>query len=278
MHVYVDVCGNLHRVLLEDTAAQVPRAEALCQRSGGTDLFEVQSITTLVADATGGHSLRIRQGPAYAEWLRPVLDESGEVKHVREPLPAGLIVSAGAAGVKANDIGTNTCGDATSCTFESTRIAAAVGAAVWLNRFIGLEVGYMQPQDVKITGSNTNLAFTSVFQSRIARAVGEVGVQGGPARFYGMAGVDYAITQLSTTQTVAASAIGQGGTQTFALKTRGLGLLIGGGTEFWFGRRLALFAEAGRAAIKGSAVDNGQGSVNDALLFATLGARLHIGL
>jgi len=278
MRVYVEECGNLRRVILGDSVSQPPPTDSLCQRFTVPELFEVRSITTLVVDGTGSHTVLVRQGPAFKEWLHPVLTESGAVKSVREPLPTGFMLSGGVAGVKFSDVVSNACGDATSCSGSGWRIAPAAAATLWFNQLIAAEVAYMQPQDVTTSGTGTNLTFTNVFQSRIASAVGKIGVQAGFARLYAMAGGDYAITSSTTTQTVVASTIGQGGTQTFGLETRGLGLVWGGGMEAWLSRRLAIIAEGGRATLKGSAVNNGQGSLDDALVFATVGARFRIGL
>ena len=276
MRVYIDDCGNLRRVILEESIVQPPPTDGLCQRIAVPDLFEVRSVTTFVVDATGSHSVLVRQGPAYDEWLHPVIDESGAVKAVREALPTGLMLSGGAAGVRFSDVMSNACGDAPSCSGQEGGIAAAAAATLWINSLIAAEVGYMQPRDLTASGTGTNLTFTNVFQSRIATATGKVGVQAAFARLYAMAGIDYAITSSTTTQTVVESATGKGGTQTFGLETRGAGLLFGGGMEAWFNRRLALFAEGGHAALKGSAVNNGQGSLDDSILYATVGARFRI--
>jgi len=276
MRVYVDDCGNLRRVILEESVVQPPPTDGLCQRIAVPELFEVRSVTTFVLDAAGGRSVLVRQGPAFNEWLHPSLDESGALKSEREALPTGLMISGGAAGLRFSDVMSNACGDATSCTGEQGGIAPAAGATLWISQLIGAEVGYMQPRDLTATGTNTNLTFTNVFQSRVATATGLVGVQAGFTRLYAMAGVDYSIMSSTTTQTVTASAAGNGGTQTFGLETKGIGLLFGGGLEAWFNRRLALFAEGGHAALRGSPVDNGQGSLDDSLLYVAVGGRFRV--
>ena len=277
MHVYVEECGNLRRVILEDTASQPPPADSLCQRFPINGLFDVHSDTTFVVNATGTHAVLIRQGPAYREWLHPVLDESGNVKISRDALPTGLMIGAGATGAEFGNIVSNACGDATTCSGQSLKFAPSGAVTVWATNFLGLEVGYLQPADVSVSGTNTNLAFSTVFQSRIATGALKLGVQAGPVRLYANGGADYAVTLQTTTQSVAASTKGQGGTQTFPLKTKGVGIYFGGGLEAWMGRRLALYMEGGRAALKGSAASGSdQGNISDSIVYATLGLRFRV--
>jgi hypothetical protein len=277
-HVYVEECGNLRRVLLVDVGLQPPPTDGLCQRTAIPALFETRSITTFVVDATGSHTVLIRQGPAFDAWLHPVLDESGNVKTVREPLPRGLMISGAATGAKFSDVVSVACGDASPCSGTQVKIAPTAAVTYWVTRFLAAEGTFMKPLDVHTSGSGTNYTFDSVFRSRIATVAGKLGIHAGPTRIYATVGADYADTTASTTQTVTPSPSKQGGTETFALKTQGWGLLWGGGMEGWLSQRLAIYAEGGRAALKGNAVDNGDGALNDHLTFVTLGVRFRLGL
>ena len=277
MHVYVEECGNLRRVILEDAASQPPPPDSLCQRFPITGLFEVHSDTTFVVNATGTHAVLIRQGPAYREWLHPVLDENGNVKISRDALPTGLMIGAGATGARFGHVVSDACGDASTCSGQTVKFAPSGALTLWATNFLGLEVGYIQPGDVSVSGTNTNLTFSTVFQSRIATGALKLGVQAGPVRFFANGGADYSVTLHTTTQSVTASTKGQGGTQTFALKTKGVGIYFGGGLETWMGRRLALYMEGGRAALKGSgAADADPGKISDSIIYATLGLRFRV--
>lgn len=277
MRMFVEECGNLRRVMLGDQAFQPPAADTLCKRFPINGLFEVHPDTTFVVDSTGTHAVLIRQGPAYREWLHPVLDENGNVKISRDALPTGLMIGAGASLAKFGHVVSDACGDATTCNGQNVRFAPSATLTLWATNFLGLEVGYLQPADVNVSGVATNLTFSTLFQARVATGALKLGVQAGPVRFYGQGGVDYAVTLQQTTQTVLTSTKGQGGTQTFPLKTKGVGLYFGGGVETWTGSRLALYLEGGRAALKGSAASGtDNGSIKDSILYGTLGVRVRI--
>jgi hypothetical protein len=263
-------------VILGEEAFQPPATDTLCKRFPITGLFEVHPETTFVVDSTGTHAVLIRQGPAYREWLHPVLDENGNVMISREPLPTGLMIGAGATLARFGHVVSDACGDATTCSGSQVRFAPSAALTLWATNFLGLEIGYMQPADVNVSGNAANVAFTTVFQSRVATGALKLGVQAGPVRFFANGGVDYAVTLQQTTQTVAASTKGQGGTQTFPLKTKGVGLYFGGGIETWMSRRLAFYLEGGRAALRGSGSETDNGSVKDAIVYGTLGVRFRI--
>jgi hypothetical protein len=53
--------------------------------------------------------------------------------------------------------------------------------------------------------------------------------------------------------------------------------LFGGGLEGWVTRSVAIYGEAGRAALKGNARDGGEGSIDSGLTFFFFGARVRIG-
>src|SRR5262249_33327991 len=184
--------------------------------------------TAFVVNATGTHAVLMREGPPYREWLHPVLDENGNVKITKEPLPTGLMIGAGATGAKFGHVVSDACGDAPTCSGDTAKLAPSAALTLWATNFFGLEVGYMQPGDLGISGTNTSLTFSSVFQSRIAPGALKLGAQAGPVRLFANGGVDYAVTEQTTTQSVGASTKGQGGSQTFALKTKGIGLYFGG--------------------------------------------------
>lgn len=277
MHVYVEECGNLRRVILGEAASQPPPSDSLCQRFPVNGLFDVHNDTTFVVNATGTHAVLIRQGPAYREWLHPELDENGNLKITREQLPTGLMIGAGGSGTKFGSVVSDACGDATTCSGQTVKFAPSAALTVWATDFFGLEFGYIQPGDVSVSGTNTNLTFSTTFQSRVATGALKIGVQAGPLRFYANGGVDYAITQETTTQSVTPSTKGQGGTQTFELKTKGVGLYFGGGLEAWMSHRLGVYLEGGRAALKGSGPSGAdQGSISDAIVYATLGLRFRV--
>jgi hypothetical protein len=278
-HLYLESCGNLRRVLIVDVGATVPAPDSACRRTAVPDLFRTYAITTFVVDAApDNQSVLITQGPAFDEWLHPVVDEQGNLKSIKNALPRGLMVTAGATGLKYGNVFAVACGTAPTCSDQQMRLAPTVGATYWIFQFLAVEGTFTKPTDVQTTGSGTNYNFTSVFRARMVTVDGKIGYGFGPIRLYGIVGETHTNATASTTQITVASATGQGGTETFELKTAGWGLMYGGGIEGWFGDRLALYAEGGRASLNGAALNNGDGSLSDNMIYATLGVRFRLGL
>lgn len=279
VHVFADSCGNLRRVFLIEAGRQPADAEGACARQTVPDLFVLQPVTTLLVDLAGGSlAIWIRQGPVPPGWLGG--EGPGGEKRVWRPVPSGLVLSAGGGAARFSDAVSNACGDVTQCSGQQTRGAVAADVTYWFNRFIGVDAGYMRPALVHTSGSGDTFTFDNQLDARVLTVSGKAGGQVGPVRLYGIGGVAYISAVSTTTQTVTATAATPGtpaSTEVFAIKTGGWGYIAGLGAEHWVLPWLGVYAEGGRVALKGSAVDNGQGTLDDQLTFAIFGARVHIG-
>jgi hypothetical protein len=212
-HVYVDVCGNMRRVMLVDVGLQPPSSDSLCQRTEVPDLFAMHANSSLVIDASAARpTILIRQGPPPDSWLHPRVEGT---RTERRRLPAGLIVSGGVTGVRFGNVESVACGTADTCSGNDTRGALTGSASFWLTQFLAVEASYLRPQEVTTSGSGTNYTFNSIFQSQVLTLSGKIGVRAGPVRFYGLAGADHTWSTASTTQTVTPASTG--GRETFAL-------------------------------------------------------------
>jgi hypothetical protein len=215
----------------------------------------------------------IRQGPAPGAWL----GEQSETKRstIWKTAPAGIIVSAGLGGANFFDAVDQACGDASACTGQHLQPDVTGAATYWITRFLAVDAGYLRPSSVNTSGSGATFSFTTALDARVVTLDGKFGAQAGPVRIYGLGGVNrmWATSTTLQTSTSTASSLAE----TFAFKAQGWGWLGGAGVEAWVTRRIGVYVEANLMALKGSAVDNGQGTINDVLGFATLGVRLALG-
>jgi len=129
----------------------------------------------------------------------------------------------------------------------------------------------MRPRDVAANGSGDGYNFSSTRKTDAALLGGVVGGAIGGVRLYGRGGASYHRATQSTTET-----IGTSGTQNFELKTAGWSWYAGGGIEVWLRSFLALYADATVAQLRGSALGGAEGSMDDQLIVATGGVRLHL--
>ena len=211
----------------------------------------------------------IRQGPAPRSWLTGETEEGEE--RVSRVAPSGLMLSAGVGGARFADAVAQACGDAGTCSGQQLRGAAAANATYWIAPFFAADVGYVRPGQVTANGSGTGFSFSNTLEARIITVAAKVGGQVGPVRIYGIGGANFSFATSTTIQTPTG-----GSPATFAFRAEGWGWLGGGGAEFWLTSRLALYGEGEGMALKGSAIDNRQGSISDTIIFGTFGARFAI--
>lgn len=286
VHVYVDGCDKLRRVFLVERGLQPPSPGPGCNRQEIYGWFVVRRpITTLVLDLGGAiPALWLRQGPAPSEWF----SQGGPAAFaaaVHRLAPAGLALSAGGSLMKFADAVDVLCGPQLTCAGKGFRATYTAAAAYWINRYVAAEVSYMKPAKITADGSGDGFRFSSFVDARLVTVTGKVGAPIGPLRLYGEAGVNYHQATTSTTQTVDDHTITvdgvdqtvKGGTQTFELKTAGVGWLFGGGFEAWVAPSFALYVEGGRARLKGSPIGGGEGVFDDRVTFVLVGGRVHIG-
>jgi hypothetical protein len=135
------------------------------------------------------------------------------------------------------------------------------------------------------SGSGNAYNFDSRLDSRIVTVVGKAGVPAGPVRIYGLFGGTYHRSLFQTEQTNDPSTVTidgvevtvPGNTQTFELPTDGWGMVFGGGLEVWVSPTIGIYGEFTRAALKGNARDDREGSIDDRFTSVFAGLRVHIG-
>jgi hypothetical protein len=277
-YIFVDLCGDdLRRVLLVERGVQAPPPGA-CARREIPGLFLVRRVSTLVIDAGKPNpTVLLRQGPydpraaaAAREWSQA---------------PRGLVLFGGAGLSKTRDFRPIACGNVAQCTADDITATYTAGAAVWITSFLGAEAAYVRAGDTTAEGSGENYRFNSFFDRRLITVAGLLGVPIGPVRLYGKAGANFHRGTFHTSQTMDEVTIiiddvphtAEGGDLTYELRTEGWSWLFGAGIEAWVARSLALYAEGGRAALKGPAVDDAEGAADERVTSFMFGVRIRIG-
>lgn len=269
--VIVDSCGNLRRVILVDSGVQPPGIAGACDRQELPSLFVVRPVTTFVVNVGGAASVFIRQGPAPSSWT----GGAESAAKVWQPAPRGLMLSGAVGGARFSDAVSVACGDVTSCSGATMRLATSLGAAYWLTPFFAAGVDFIRPADVDAVGHGTNYTFSSLLQTRIVAMTARAGGQAGPVRLYALGGATYQTAISSTTQTVDPTGTSGGGAETFGFKTTGWGWMAGGGLEGWVLSRLGVYAEGARIALRGSATA-GEGTLDDQVFLIVAGIRVRV--
>ena len=284
VRILVEVCVNLRRVLLVERGLQPPPQGACSRREIG-GVFVLRRVTSLVVDVAGPNPMVwLRQGPVPGEWLG-----EGAARPARASLwrssATGLALSGGLDIARFSNAVATSCGNVEQCAGTRSLGSFTVGAAYWFTRYLAAEASYLNLGDVIVNGGGGTFRFHSSLDTQVLNVVGKVGAPIGGARIYGLGGANYHRATLTTNQTVEdvtvivddAEVILPGGTQTFQLRTGGWGWLFGGGLEIWVARPLAIYAEAGYVALKGSDRDGGEGSINERVTYILAGARVHVG-
>lgn len=278
-NVHVDSCGGAWRVLVVERGTLPPEPESGCVRSQIPGLFIVRPISTLAVNVSATPpTLLLRQGR-----FNPAVENA---QRTWAPAPTGLVLSGGIGFATFRDAGAFACGDVTTCTADDSGFAYQASVAWWFARFAAAEVGYIRPSEADIAGSQeTRFRFNSFLDAHILTLGGKGGVPIGPVRLYGHGGATRHWATSGTTQTNDPSTVTidgvttpiEGGTQTLELKTAGWGWYMGGGLEVWLKPSFALYLDAGRTFIKGDALDDADGRMDDALTQLMIGARVKIG-
>jgi hypothetical protein len=285
VHVYADVCGETaRRVFLEEPGVPPPAPNTGCTRTELVGLFVLRGVTTLLVDVAGSRpAVWLRQGPAPAEWLAGDQPDYA-TSSTRRPSPTGLVLFAGAGLARFGDTTTQSCGNVTTCEGKDGRRDFAVGAAFWITRFLGIQGTYLRPGKLNIAGSATGYTFTDRLDAHVLTVSANGGIPIGPVRIYGQFGRSFhrATSSLSETIDERTIALDQGnvtlpgGTQSTELKTEGWGWQFGGGIEGWVKPSFALYAEAGRSALKGSERSNGAGKLDERATYVVGGFRIRL--
>jgi hypothetical protein len=283
--IFVDSCADRVRVQLAARGLQPAPALPGCSRVDGGSIFIMRSITTFVIDITPSVAVHAAQGPPPPEWLLrgPGAVRKGTMLHGTPP--KGLVLSAAAGGSTFGDIADKACGDVAQCLNSHAGVAFSFTADYWFTRFMAAEIGYYGPADVTVSGAPTGSSFSSRVQTRFLTIAGKGGASFGPARVYGLGGVNRHEATYSTVQTIDSKTIVvdnvtqtvPGGTQGFGWKTEGWEWIAGGGVEAWVNNWISIYGEFDYAQIKGDVVGGIGVGVDDSMRLAFFGVRVHIG-
>jgi hypothetical protein len=281
--VWVDQCDTTRRVVVMSRTVQPPPAAGGCRRSQIPGLFLVQSITSLVVDVgASSPTLRIRQGQAPEEWLRP--PSPGAPAARISIAPAGLILFGGGGNAGFSSFSTQPCGDVTNCTVSDRAFSYTGGIAYWFSQYVGAEASYLKPGRVTADGSGERFRFESDMDGGLLAFVGKGAFPIGRVRLFGMAGADYHRATFSTSQTIDQTTVTiggvpqtvPGGTQRFQWRTEGWGLVFGGGAEVWVTGAFGVYGEVGRFELKGDDVGGGEARTDDVITPIVVGGRFRI--
>ncbi len=277
---FIDTCGKDHALFLVERGLQPPAAGPACDRKTIPGFFVMRPVTSYVVDL-GSSMVWLAQGAAPPEWLgeRPVGGGSSVPR-----VPRGLVAFGGGGVTNFSNFTALACG-ATDCTGSSSRIGLTAGVAGWFTRFLGVEASYLKPDKLTVDGTGSNFNFNTVLDAHLITLAGLVGVPSGKVRVYAKAGVNYHRATITTNETIQDTSITvddvpqtiKGGTQTLELQTSGYGYLFGGGVEGWVRTNVAVYVDGGVTKVKGTAVNGGEGAIDERVLYIVVGARIHLG-
>jgi outer membrane protein with beta-barrel domain len=274
--IYVDACDTLRRVFIEERGTLPPAPESGCNRtqiSGSS--FLVKRISTVVITVSGAlPAVLLRQG-SY---------DLHKQERTWTPTSFGLVLFGGGGLTRFSQTSALSCGNATECAGDDVGFGFTAGADFWLSPYIAAEVSYTKPADSTADGSGTGFRFNSAIDAHILNIAGKVGIPVKRARIYGKGGATYHRATWETNQTIdpvermtdSGTVTVPGGTQNYRLDTGGWGWSFGGGVEIWLVRSFALYAEGGRFAIKGSARDGADGSLDEGVMYVVAGGRVRL--
>lgn len=282
VQIHADVCGSTVKVLINEPGQPPPGADAGCTRKDMWGVYIMRPVTTFVVEISGTDaSVYVAQGAPPLAWLR-----RGNQRITRLPWGEpgkGLALSLGTGLSSFGGAGASLCGS-TACNTDGVGLALHAGLEFWITKNVAAQVGYVRPSDVTATATSDTFTFETRRVARIATITGKAGGPIGPARLYGIAGVNRheatettnetvpnrTVTVNGVTQTIA------GGTQAFAQKTAGWSWVLGGGFELWTTKWVGVYAELTRAKLRGSAVGGGEGAIEEQATFILGGARVRL--
>jgi hypothetical protein len=286
-NVFVDVCQDVTRVIVEAGGAVPPAADVGCERRDVQGLYAVKAESTLVVNVAGTvPSMLLIQGaykPPNPSEERP---EGSDEERPHRPPSTGLTLYGAGSFTSIRDTASNACGNVSDCTPDSRGLGFAVGGVVWLTNWLGAEAGYLRPAQARATDTTDPLHIDMKMKSDLVIVAGKLAVPAGPARIYGTLGANYEQATQDTSETLqtrtATASDGStiaipGGTQTFHLETQGWSYLFGGGAEVWVSRPFAIFGELNVINLKGKPVGGGEGRLRDRFMSVNVGLRLRVG-
>jgi hypothetical protein len=280
--IHVEACGTTTRVVIVGRTDETPPPAPGCQRRQATGYFVMRGETSLVIDVEPSvPTVRIRQGPVPPAWM------TDEVIVTGRTTPRGIVVfGGGGLGRMPNEL-LRLCGNALTCSRESTKIGFTGGAAYWLTRWLGAEASFIKPRPFVVEGFDESYEFSSRINPRIAQVSAVGGWSFGATRFYGRLGGAYHRAEVRTNQITYGRTIDVGDTvetfpgdeQRFVFETVGWGRIWGFGVEGWTGERTALFADVSFIQIKGENADEDGGvrTLDERPFVINAGLKIHFG-
>jgi hypothetical protein len=287
--VFIDSCSDRVRVQLNGRGQQPAPPLPGCTRVDVGSMFIMRPATTFVVDITPSIAVHVAQGPAPGQWLlRGAARPHGTML---SGMPTtGFVLSAGVGGSIFGDLADKACGDVTGCLTTHGGIALKANAEYWFARFAAAQVGYVRPADVGATGSGTTgigtgFHFDSNIQTRLFTIAGKAGVPAGPARIFGLGGVNHHEATYTSSETIddatvvvnGVTQVVKGGTQTFAQKTSGWDWMAGGGVEAWVNQWIAIAGEVDTVKIKGDFISGGGSGVDELMWLAFIAVHVRLG-
>jgi hypothetical protein len=281
LQVFIDVCGAGRRVVLVERSFQAPAVALDCLRRAIAGFYAVRPISTLVIDVGDAvPTLRIRQGPAPAAWLR----------HGPPPPPSlfsaapGLELFGAATFVTFREAVGRSCGTVRGCAGKDFTPSFAAGAAYWVSPYFGAHASNLRAGTVNVSATGPGFRFDTAIDVEALTIGGIVGVPIGRTRLYGHIGANRhraAAVTVETTDDAVVIVDGvprtiPGGTETFVLNTAGWGWQFGGGFDLWLTPAFALFVEGGSGPIKGTNRDTPEGVLDDHITFVLIGGRVRL--
>jgi hypothetical protein len=281
-YVFVEYCDNLRRVLLIEPGMEgYPGGQ--CPRREVPGAYVVRQATTLVVNVSeDAPAVLVRQGKAPAGWLTEEAERPPGQKPANSP-SRGLYGFAAGGLSSIADTTTVACGNA-DCSGSTKPLTFSAGATFWLKPFLGVEASWLKPTDIRLTGGDTASQWVSTFQSDVLTMVGKLGVPLSYVRPYGFGGATWSRAHWKTSQTFTeqtytidgTDVVFPGGSQTFNLHTQGWGWIAGAGMEVAVGKRGLIFGEGGLAKVKGDDRQNGEGKVDQRVIYILGGIRIRI--
>ena len=286
-NVFVDICQDVTRVLVEQGGSVPPAPGVGCERRDVQGLYAVKTESTLVVNVGSVvPSMLLIQGtykPPKPSEDRP---EGSDQERPHRPASTGLTLYAAGSSTAIRDAAVNACGNVNDCKPDGKNFGYTVGGVVWMTKWLGAEGGYLRAGQVRATSTTDPLHIDMRMKTDIVIIAAKVAAPAGPVRIYGTVGANYHQATQDTSETLlerpTKAADGStvtlpGGTQSFHLETQGWSYVVGGGGEVWVSRPLALFGELNVINLKGKAKGGGQGQMQDRFTSLNFGIRIRIG-
>jgi hypothetical protein len=282
--VRVDVCGMSRRIVVYDRNRQPPPT-GTCTRTEVGGVFIVRAVTSLVFDLQPTPpTLRIRQGPAPAEWLRDADVDAGLTAKAKR-VPTGLFVFGGGGVSDFKDFADVQCGNI-NCNAQVKPAIFNGGVEYWVLPYLGAEASFLKPGTPTASYSDSTFNFTTETESGLFTAAALGGIPIGPVRIVGKIGGAYHKATTTTVENVVeqtvtvdgAPQVALGGSQTIQTRTGGWGWLWSVGGEVWLTGPIGFYGEWGRFTMVGPELRGGETKLDETVGVIMGGAKVRLPL